>query len=119
MFDTSNLRTMEFLKCRGEQSSFSHWQRERTVSLLGLGDRSHHAIVRARHSLSLFPDSLGLKPKAGSSFLKVLLGNIGAVLPAAPLSPETFEPLATKFQAFEGTEPGGGAEGPEPRQDTL
>ena len=83
------------------------------------GGQDHHALVRARHSLSLFPDRLGLKPKADSSFLKVLLGNIRVVLPAAPPSPETFEPLATKFQAFEGTEPGGGAEGPEPRQDTL
>ena len=44
---------------------------------------------------------------------------MGVVLPAAPPSPETFEPLATKFQAFAGTEPGGRAEGPEPRQDTL
>lgn len=97
---------MEFLKCRGEQSSFFCWQRERTVSLLSLGDKSHHSLVRARHSLSLFPDSLALMPKADSSFLKVLLGNMGVVLPAAPPSSETSEPLATKFQAFEGTEPG-------------
>ena len=55
---------MEFLKCRGEQSSFFCWQTERTVSLLSLGDKSHHALVRGKALIVPLPRQLGTEAKS-------------------------------------------------------